>query len=95
MGLRSLRYFFLFLLLGAAILCSCEKEEPYTLPDYSGYPSGTAGTDAMSSVYKYGLRELAQACGLKLFGHSTAAKRHTTNSTPTFWSAPALTINNN
>ena len=66
MGLRSLRYFFLFLLLGAAILCSCEKEEPYTLPDYSGYQSGTAGTDAMSSVYKYGLRELAQACGLMI-----------------------------
>ena len=66
MGIKSLRFFCISLLLGATLLCACEKQEKPSLPDYSGYQSGTSDSDAMASVYKYGLRELAQACGLMI-----------------------------
>lgn len=53
-------------LLGMVVLCSCEKEQVPSLPDYSGdtSPSTVAGYEL--SIYKYGLRELAQACGLMI-----------------------------
>ena len=54
------------LLLGAAILCACEKQEPASLPDYSGTPSGPSAPAYSASIYKWGLRELAKANGLMI-----------------------------
>ena len=64
---KSLRF---FLLLSVAVLCACEKEEPVapmipTTPTTPSTPYVPADPNP-PSVYKWGLKDLARACGLMI-----------------------------